>query len=239
MHTISVITISRIKVNMFLTTFNYFLSYSAVVVSFISSRASLLQLKMSFPKSRQSTFHARVQEELICGVCLDFLSEPKLLSCAHSFCCSCLQRVLKKASKSSFELECPSCRQVTPLKSGNVDELNANYNLKRLVDIVSEEEKKKARDVIKRRYSTRCSVRQSPQASKLICKLHSKQLEYFCVDCNSMICPKCIKSDHLTHRFEDIDDVFPSMLGTLRNAIQPACEVSSSSCTSMQIPLIG
>ena len=127
-----------------------------------------------------------------------------------------------------MDLECPNCRQVTLLKSGNVDELNTNYNLKRLVDIVSEEEKKRACDVLKKRDSTRGSIRQSPQAKRFICKSHCKQLEYFCMDCNDLICPKCIKNDHLSHRFEDVDDILPSMLSTLRNLIQPACEVSRS-----------
>ncbi len=186
---------------------------------------------MSFLKSRQSTFHARVQEELICGVCLDFLSEPKVLRCAHSFCCSCLERVVsaknKRKDESFLDLECPSCRQVTVLETGKVDELNTNHNLKRIVDIVSEEEKKRTREVLKRRDSTYPSIRQSPQSKALVCKLHSKQLEYFCMDCNDLICPKCIKNDHLSHKFEDIDDILPSMLSILRNLIQPACEVSS------------
>ena len=186
---------------------------------------------MSFLRSRQSTFHAKVQEELICGICLDFLSEPKVLCCAHSFCSSCLKKVLaiKKQVDSSCDLECPNCRQLTVLKSGNVDDLNTNYNLKRLVDIVSEEEKKKARDILKGRDSTCPSVRLSPQSKQLLCKMHGKQLEYFCVDCNDLICPKCIKNDHPSHKFEDIDDILPSMLITLRNHIQPGCEVSNDS----------
>ena len=194
---------------------------------------------MSFLKSRQSTFHAKVQEELICGICLDFLSEPKVLFCAHSFCCSCLQRVVtikkNRTDESCLDLECPSCRQVTSLKSGNVDELNTNYNLKRLVDIVSEEEKKRTRDVLKRRDSICTSIRQSPQAKRLICKIHSKQMEYFCMDCNDLICPKCIKSNHLSHRFEDVDDILPGVLSTLRNLIQPACEVSMPFINSSSI----
>lgn len=181
---------------------------------------------MSFFKSRQSTFHAKVQEELICGVCLDFLSEPKVLCCAHSFCCSCLQRLVavknKKREDLSLDLECPNCRQVTVLETGSVNELNTNHNLKRLVDIVSEEEKKRTRDVLKRRDS----IHSSNQESKtVLCKVHNKKMEYFCIDCNDLICPKCIKSDHLAHRFEDVDDILPSMVTSLRNLIQPACEV--------------
>ena len=187
---------------------------------------------MAFLKSRQSTFHAKVQEELICAVCLDFLSEPKVLSCAHSFCLACLNKIVTLKRKfeehSSLDLECPSCRQVTTLNAGRVDELNTNYNLKRLVDIVSEEEKKKARDVIKRRVSIRPSVQQTPRFNSLQCKKHKKQLEYFCVECNTLICPKCISDDHYLHKFEDVDEVLPKHISGLRSLIQPACEVSDS-----------
>ena len=39
-------------------------------------------------------FHRRLREELICAICLDFLKQPKTLSCAHTFCQKCLQTVL-------------------------------------------------------------------------------------------------------------------------------------------------
>ena len=92
----------------------------------------------------------KIREELICAVCLDFLREPKVLQCAHSFCTQCLSGILssQKGVRQStavrpVDLECPSCRHVTTLlNSGRVElDLRTNHNLKRLVQIVSEEEK--------------------------------------------------------------------------------------------------
>ena len=90
----------------------------------------------------------KVREELICAVCLDFLREPKVLHCAHSFCCQCLREMVKggrsqrRDRRSSLDLECPSCRHVTVLEHGRVDlDLPTNVNLRRLVEIVSDEEK--------------------------------------------------------------------------------------------------
>ena len=94
----------------------------------------------------------RIREELICAVCLDFLREPKVLLCAHSFCQQCLremvnrqrprQQPLAARGPSSTALECPSCRHVTHLEHGRVEiDLRTNFNLKRLVEIVSDEEK--------------------------------------------------------------------------------------------------
>ena len=38
----------------------------------------------------------RIREELICAVCLDILSEPKVLQCAHSFCRECLEKIVAR-----------------------------------------------------------------------------------------------------------------------------------------------
>ena len=91
----------------------------------------------------------KVREELICAVCLEFLRDPKVLQCAHSFCTKCLSKIIngQKGNRQSkavrpVDLECPSCRHVTTLERGRVElDLRTNFNLKRLVEIVSEEEK--------------------------------------------------------------------------------------------------
>ena len=100
---------------------------------------------------------ARFHAQLICGVCLDFLREPKLLDCAHSFCQECLENVVKyqgiyRTADSPLEdndVECPSCRHPTRLRgpgSDAVKALRTNFNLKELVEIVSEEERTETRD---------------------------------------------------------------------------------------------
>ena len=92
----------------------------------------------------------QVREELICAVCLEFLREPKVLLCAHSFCQVCLREILSKANRGArdarnraVDLECPSCRHITTLEHGRVEiDLRTNFNLKRLVEIVSDGEKR-------------------------------------------------------------------------------------------------
>ena len=46
---------------------------------------------------------------LTCTVCLDSFKEPKVLPCCHTFCKSCLERILEKA-KLKTNLVCPQCR---------------------------------------------------------------------------------------------------------------------------------
>ena len=104
----------------------------------------------------------KVREELICAVCLEFLREPKVLQCAHSFCLQCLRKMATNKKRKSgvrtlIELECPSCRHITSLAHGRLDtDLRTNYNLKRLVQIVSEEEKTRTRKVCVNHVARHC-----------------------------------------------------------------------------------
>ena len=172
----------------------------------------------------------KVREELICAICLDFLREPKVLQCAHSFCQECLVKVVatqgiyKIAGEAlaEGELSCPSCRHVTCLPGGRVAKLKTNFNLKRLVDIVSEDEKARTRSTIRRRDSWRPKIDRSRQP---ICQTHQKPLEYFCADCNELLCRKCMITGHRDHNYKDVDEILPEQLMSLRNLIQPACEV--------------
>lgn len=177
--------------------------------------------------ARNVTFKTKIREELICAICLDFLQEPKVLLCAHSFCKVCLERIISinarlNADTNKDDLECPSCRQVTHLTTGKASELKTNFNLKRLVDIVSEEDKKVARDALQRRRTVRPSIR----TSRTLCKQHHRQFEYFCLDCSELLCPRCITAGHRDHQFQDVDQVLPKQIEQLRSRIQPAYEVS-------------
>ena len=46
---------------------------------------------------------------LTCTVCLDSFKEPKVLPCCHTFCKSCLERIVEKAEVKT-NLVCPQCR---------------------------------------------------------------------------------------------------------------------------------
>lgn len=188
---------------------------------------------MAVPGPRYQAFNRKVREELICAICLDFLNEPKLLLCAHSFCQECLDGIVTMQTNYAMQaslvlnegdLVCPSCRHVTALPDGRVEGLKTNYNLKRLVDIVSEEEKQTSREVIKRGRSIRPSIRNTQPR----CKTHLKPLEYFCLECNEMLCRKCMMGGHKDHNYQDVDEILPDQVAALRNLIQPAFEVSLS-----------
>ena len=166
---------------------------------------------------------ARFRAQLVCGVCLDFLCKPKLLDCAHSFCQECLEKMIKTSDK---DVECPCCRQHTSLRGPGLDGVEAlrtNFNLMELVEIVSKEEKEEMLGTLKRANGDRQTVRQ--QVDRTECMKHDRPLEFYCENCNELLCSKCLKA-HQKHDLSHIDDVLPRHLDSLRSLVQPACEIA-------------
>ncbi|CAF2708182.1 unnamed protein product [Rotaria sp. Silwood2] len=68
---------------------------------------------------------------LQCAICLDRFQIPKVLSCQHTFCLACLQRMYNNQNRT---LSCPTCRKVINLRQGP-DELPSNLLLISLMDV--------------------------------------------------------------------------------------------------------
>ena len=203
----------------------------------------------------ESSFQKRLREELICAICLDFLREPKVLSCSHSFCQGCLHVILEAPQRekdsvgagkkegpmgegeggqkresdeesgvdsgSSGDIECPSCHQVTQLPEGGVQNLPTHGRLENLVDIVSEEDKQKARKVLRQRATMSRDLTSEVQPQ---CLEHGKVLDYFCNQCSQLLCMRCMMDMHRDHDYEEAADVLQTRLAALRCQIQPAYE---------------
>lgn len=188
----------------------------------------------------------RVREELICAVCLDFLRQPKVLACAHSFCASCLEGVHEKRLKqrdaygsadtppSPNELECPSCRHVTPLPEGGVAALKTHCKLSNLVDIVSEEEREQARETLRWRKSAYEELESGSSKPDCLCREHERALEYYCDDCCVLLCTRGMTEEHREHNCLEAVKVLPEHLEYLRSMVQPAHEIVARAETSMR-----
>ena len=47
-----------------------------------------------------------------CAICLDHYREPKVLSCLHSYCKECLEKLVKRVGE-KYTITCPQCRYET------------------------------------------------------------------------------------------------------------------------------
>ena len=56
---------------------------------------------------------ANLEKQVECPICLEQFKEPKVLSCLHSYCKSCLQKYVTKTSDKQHKITCPECRQET------------------------------------------------------------------------------------------------------------------------------
>ncbi|XP_071487021.1 tripartite motif-containing protein 2-like [Diadema antillarum] len=119
-----------------------------------------------------ATFHQISSQNLECPICLTLFNQPKLLSCSHTFCKDCLERVFQTTSFQNI-VTCPVCRKGINVPSGDVDKLQTNIPLSSLVDEVKTK-------------SPTCSV----------CDTEENPLAVsYCQDCEDYMCTSCEK-DH-------------------------------------------
>ncbi|KAK3091051.1 hypothetical protein FSP39_016782 [Pinctada imbricata] len=118
---------------------------------------------------------------LTCNICLEIYQEPKILSCLHSFCRTCLEKHLDK-SKSNKNLICPLCREVTLLKQERVEGLKNNFFIQNLIDFS---------------ISTSTQIKEK-QCS--YCSLIEKSNPAFgkCLTCGDFLCSECYNRHTLT-----------------------------------------
>ena len=64
----------------------------------------------------------KISKLLECAVCLEEYKDPRLLSCGHVLCYMCVKSYLEK-SECENKLSCPTCRGMTDLYKGGVDNL--------------------------------------------------------------------------------------------------------------------
>lgn len=141
-----------------------------------------------------------------CAVCFEDFGDcklerrPRLLRCGHSFCVQCLGLLSLKASSgqaslqsgssaaaSSGTIECPKCRQLTPLSSAGVDGLPCNFDLLEIIRFQKKEEK--ADTVIGHQQQTdgdpeTCGDCKRARAAK------------YCEQCGGYLCTSCDEQLH-------------------------------------------
>lgn len=192
---------------------------------------------------------SKIREELVCEVCLGVLSEPKILSCAHSFCRSCLQRVLAtnplpstqrrlsanganavstetssrdEGEAISSEIECPTCHKMTSVPSGDANQLPAS-RLSKLLPVVGDLEVLRQNIRVGRASSEPLSPKQLRS-----CPEHSESVqEFYCVQCSILVCGHCMLAGHKTHidQVKSAQEAQDKMIAGLRSLLQPSQEM--------------
>ncbi|XP_030840930.1 E3 ubiquitin-protein ligase TRIM33-like [Strongylocentrotus purpuratus] len=119
-----------------------------------------------------------IGQSLECPVCLNTFTNPKILSCSHTYCKVCLDNVLECHGNDQM-LRCPVCRAETNVPNQDVSKLPTNLALKSLIEDVKNQH----------HYCTNCKSEDKPQAV------------VYCQDCGMYLCITCLNAHSLWQNF--------------------------------------
>lgn len=125
----------------------------------------------------------QLQEEAICPICLEYMSEPVSIDCGHNFCRGCIAKYCQeKGLWADGTFSCPQCR-ASCHRSG----FRPNRQLANIVESI-------------RQLGLRGSAGTEPGTP--LCAQHDERLKLFCEEDEEAICVVCRES--LQHRLHTV-----------------------------------
>ena len=113
-----------------------------------------------------------IQEEVTCSVCMEVFTEPKTITCLHTFCEKCIKLTIENSKKSGSDNFCPLCRAKFP---EDVTKIPVNFFMKRLIEIF-----RKRKDSMKN--EVKCGGCEADAVAVV-----------WCVDCENFQCQECYR----------------------------------------------
>ena len=145
----------------------------------------------------------QLNEQLLCPVCLEKYSQPKLLECHHTFCTKCLLRILNNCE--SLCITCPTCRDETKVPDNDIEKLPTNFFVNNMLAYLEMD----AEQLERMRTERKCEACEDQEFSDIAT---SK-----CVDCSKVLCGACV-ADHKRAR-TTLDHRVVALLG-----MDPECD---------------
>ena len=122
------------------------------------------------------SFLRNLTKQVTCSICLNTFSNPKIISCFHTFCCECLEKHAR-ASHKQGQFRCPECQAEIALPEENrFDRLPTSFFHNSLLNLLA--------------------VRQSGDGTNITCgncKNRSSNVHY-CFDCARFMCSDCLNA---------------------------------------------
>ncbi|XP_077312560.1 E3 ubiquitin-protein ligase TRIM39-like [Lithobates pipiens] len=140
---------------------------------------------------------AGVRGELDCTICLCIYNNPVTLSCGHTFCHDCIDKIWQGKHKGDYE--CPECRK----KFDARPELNKNIALSNIVASIC---------------SSSCS-QEKPLNWK--CTIHNKTMEFYCFNDSACVCVSCfVIGEHKGHQVEPLAEASEKMKKEIKDVLE-------------------
>ena len=118
-----------------------------------------------------------LKEHVTCSICLDTFTEPKTITCLHTFCCECLKRHAL-ATQREGKFRCPECQAQVGVPE-RFDQLPTGFLQNSLLGLLA--------------------VQKSVDGSEISCgSCRKKSAETsFCFSCGKFLCPDCVNAHEL------------------------------------------
>ncbi|XP_067851682.1 E3 ubiquitin-protein ligase TRIM7-like [Heptranchias perlo] len=184
-----------------------------------------------------------LEEELTCSICLQIYIDPVILTCNHSFCRACVEKLWKEPVSGTYS--CPKCQasfKVRPRLEKNFQLANIVQKYKGLVlsqDMVPcSYGTKKQRPAIESCLECKlsmCSIHLKPQQVNMAfkscpltdpivnvdgekCTEHQELLKVYCKDDEVCVCSLCaLVGDHKGHNLISINEAVKELKNNLEN----------------------
>ncbi|XP_077187173.1 tripartite motif-containing protein 10-like isoform X2 [Paroedura picta] len=116
---------------------------------------------------------AEMQEVITCPICLDYLTDPMVLECGHSFCQGCITNYYETWQGLEEEPECPICK--FKFQKGD---FRRNWQLANLIE----------------------KIKLMPVGKQHLCLQHKEKFHLFCQEDEKLVCVLCERSpEHQGH----------------------------------------
>ena len=125
----------------------------------------------------KTLFH-NLREEVSCSVCSELFTDPKKLSCLHSFCLKCVKQLYETCGGGDA-IKCPKCQTLSRIPaSGDLKDLPTSFYLNGFIDVLAIKECK------------------NTQLTCGNCDKKSSEASY-CFQCSRFYCEECL----IAHNF--------------------------------------
>ena len=132
-----------------------------------------------------------LKEHVTCSICLDTFTDPKTITCLHTFCCDCLKKHAL-ISQRNGKFRCPECQAEVDLPEANrFDKLSTSFHHNSLLSVLAIRQSGKGNDMS-------CGV----------CKKKSAEISY-CFECAKFMCSDCVNAHQLFSHFTEGHKVTP------------------------------
>ena len=118
----------------------------------------------------------QIQEEITCSICRELFTDPKTISCLHTFCKQCIEKSLESNKKMGSIVCCPLCR--TPFPREGISFVPTNFTINRLVEIFR-----------KRKESGKSLAPKELRCES--CETVNLPAVMWCMDCSNSFCVEC------------------------------------------------